>query len=104
MTRAERDRPAALAASEASQAQAKRENAGTLLGHQYIAKRPCGRISAACWDDHGHEKSTAKFVAEQIKRGLQSERVACHPGDPQPDWICEECIGKPCKNTPGDTP
>ena len=100
---AEQTRKAALAASKEAQARVKRENAGTLLGHQYMAKRSCGRVSAACWDDPGHEKSTAKFVAEQIKRGLQIERVARHKDDPQPDWICQECRGKPCKNTQGDT-
>lgn len=99
MTRALQDLPAARKASAEAQAKVKAENAGALLGYQYIAKRQCGRVSAACWDDPGHEKSTAKFVAEQIKRGLQIERVACHKGDQQPAWICEECRGKECQST-----
>lgn len=66
------------------------------LGFMYLAKRPCGRVSASCWDDPGHEKSTAKEVARYIARGDTVERTERHEGDPQPEWICEECRGKPC--------
>lgn len=39
------------------------------LGFMYLAKRPCGRVSAMCWDEPGFEKDTAKHVAEYIRRG-----------------------------------
>lgn len=70
------------------------------LGYMYIAKRPCGRVSAAAWDDPGEEASTAKSVAEWIKRGLAVERIKRRAGDPQPEWICNGCRGKPCAAPP----
>ncbi|MBV4507708.1 hypothetical protein HU751_023025 [Pseudomonas sp. BW13M1] len=58
------------------------------LGHQYIARRDCGKVSAACWDDKGYEKSTAKFVAGCVRRGDAVERIERREGDPMPEWIC----------------
>lgn len=58
------------------------------LGHQYIARRACGKVSASCWDDKGHEKDTAKFVAKCVRRGDTVERIERHEGDSQLDWIC----------------
>lgn len=66
------------------------------LGYLYLAKRPCGRVSALCWDDPGREKDTAKHVAGYIKRGDSVERVARYSGDPQPEMICDGCRGKTC--------
>ena len=59
------------------------------IGFMYIAKRPCGRVSATSWDEKGHEKSIAKDVAEWIKRGDKVERIERFEGDPQPEWICK---------------
>ncbi|HAL69303.1 MAG TPA: hypothetical protein DCP84_16725 [Pseudomonas sp.] len=58
------------------------------LGHQYIARRACGKVSASCWDDKGQEKDTAKFVAKCVRRGDTVERIERHEGDPQLEWIC----------------
>jgi hypothetical protein len=62
---------------------------GRHLGFMYIARRPCGRVSASCWDDAEFKKSTAKLVAGYIKRGDAVERVDRYENDPQPEWICE---------------
>lgn len=58
------------------------------IGYMYIAKRPCGKVSAASWDDNGHKKDIAKSVASWIKRGDVVERIERFDGDPQPEWIC----------------
>ena len=66
------------------------------LGYMYLAKRPCGRVSASSWDDAQHAKAVAKDVGAWIRRGLVIERIARYRGDPQPDWICDGCRGKSC--------
>lgn len=58
------------------------------LGFIYLAKRPCGRVSALAWDDPGYEKSTAKHVAEWIARGDKVDRVERFAGDESPEFIC----------------
>lgn len=58
------------------------------MGFMYVAKRPCGKVSAAAWDDPGYEKDTAEGVADWIKRGDSVERVERFDGDPMPEWIC----------------
>lgn len=58
------------------------------LGFMYLAKRPCGRVSAMCWDEPGFEKDTAKHVAEYIRRGDKVERVERFEGDKLPEQIC----------------
>lgn len=64
----------------------------------YIAKRPCGKISAACYDDAGYEKDTAKAIAEYIKRGDALTRVLKTKDVMSKDkWMCRECSGKACK-------
>lgn len=70
---------------------------GKYLGAVYIARRPCGKVSAMCWDDKGHEKETAKLVAGYIKRGDTVERVDRYENDPQPDWMSLGC--KSCKKS-----
>lgn len=69
----------------------------------YIARKPCGRISAMAWDDPGYEKSTAKFVAECIKRGDTISRIERFEGDPLPsEWMCDECRSpNKCKEPTG---
>jgi hypothetical protein len=62
---------------------------GRYLGVMYLARRPCGKVSATCWDDVGHEKETAKSVAGYIKRGDIVERVERYEHDPMPEWICK---------------
>lgn len=67
------------------------------LGFMYIARRACGKASAACWDDAMSKKDTAKCVADYIKRGDAVERIERFVGDPQPEWICRagcnDCAG-----------
>ncbi len=58
------------------------------LGFMYIARRPCGKVSATSWDEPGREKEIAKSVAEWIKRGDKVERIERFKDDPQPEWIC----------------
>lgn len=62
--------------------------AGERIGFMYIARRPCGKVSAAAWDDEGYEKETAKSVAEWLRRGDKVERIERFEGDPQPEWVC----------------
>jgi hypothetical protein len=69
------------------------------LGFMYLARRACGKVSAACWDDAGDKKGTAKCVAGYIKRGDTVERVERYEGDGMPEWICRpgcnDCGAKP---------
>lgn len=69
------------------------------LGFMYLAKRPCGRLSALCWDEPGYEKDTAKHVAEYIRRGDTVERVERFEGEKLPELICypgcTDCTQKP---------
>lgn len=61
-------------------------------GFMYLAKRPCGKVSAMAWDDAGYEKSTANSVARWLRRGDEVERVEVFKGDPMPETICRpEC-------------
>lgn len=64
------------------------------IGFMYIAKRPCGRVSAASWDDKGREKDIAKSVASWIRRGDTVERIERFQGDDLPQWAC--CSAKEC--------
>jgi hypothetical protein len=64
---------------------------GKRLGFMYMAKRPCGKVSAMVWDDPGCEKETAKLMAGWIRRGDAVERVERFDSDPQPEWICIPC-------------
>ena len=57
-------------------------------GFMYLAKRPCGKVTASAWDDEGYEKETAKSIAKWIKRGDVIERIEVFDGDPMPEWIC----------------
>lgn len=67
------------------------------MGFMYLARRACGKVSAACWDDAMAKEDTAVCVAEYIKRGDLVERVERFEGDPQPEWICRpgcnDCTG-----------
>lgn len=58
------------------------------LGFMYLARRPCGKVSAAAWDSEEHRKSIGKSVAEWIARGDNVERVERKEDDPQPEWVC----------------
>lgn len=62
---------------------------GPRLGFMYLARRPCGKVSATCWDDPGYEKATAELVAGYIARGDTVERIERFKNDPQPERICE---------------
>lgn len=57
-------------------------------GFIYLAKRPCGKVSAMSWDDSGSEKENAKMTYEWIRRGDTVERVEVFEGDPMPEQIC----------------
>lgn len=67
------------------------------IGFMYVGKRPCGRVAAACWDDPKYAKDMANTVADWINRGFVVERLERHEGDEQPQWMCNECRSKPCK-------
>jgi len=58
------------------------------LGFLWIAKRPCGKVSAMSWEDRGAEVEVAESIARWRDRGDAVERVARYEGDPQPEWIC----------------
>ncbi len=66
------------------------------LGYMYIAKRPCGKVSATFWEEKGSEKELAKAVSRWIKRGNVVERIARYENDSLPEMICyigcKECV------------
>ena len=60
-----------------------------MVGHCYIARRPCGRASAMAWDEENpeHKKELARTVSAWIERGDSVNRVARFEGDPVPENI-----------------
>jgi hypothetical protein len=58
------------------------------MGFMYLAKRPCGRVSAMSWDDPGHKKSISQSIAAWLARGDIVERVERFEGDSLPQQIC----------------
>lgn len=65
-----------------------------LLGTMYLARKPCGKVSAGGWYDPKDAKGIAKSVARWIARGDTVETVKRYRGDPPPDWCCaasEQC-------------
>jgi hypothetical protein len=58
------------------------------LGFLFLAKRPCGRVSAMCWDDPRYKKSTREAIARYLMRGDTVERVERFKGDSLPEQIC----------------
>lgn len=74
-----------------------------LIGHVYMALRPCGRYSAMAWDEDSAKKDIGKSVARWIARGDTVERIARYEGDPIPELIagCAICKGdeKVCRET-----
>lgn len=67
------------------------ETNGPLIGYMYQARRPCGRVSAAAWDEPRHADTTADSVRRWRERGDTVERVARYRDEPQPELIC--CTG-----------
>ena len=65
-----------------------------LIGTMYVAKKPCGKLSAAGWYDPDDAKDIAKSVARWMARGDTVETLKRYKGDPQPEWCCER--GAPC--------
>lgn len=58
------------------------------LGYMYLAKRPCGRVSAMCWDDPGSKRSISRSIASYLARGDTVERIERFEGDSVPQMIC----------------
>ena len=67
------------------------------LGFMYLAKRPCGRVSAMAWDEPGLEKITANYVVCLLASGVDVERVERFEGDCIPEMICR--TGCDCTTT-----
>ena len=65
-----------------------------LMGHIYIARKPCGKVSASSWDDKGSEKDTAKSIARWVMRGDKVEKMPRYEGDAQQEWCCNR--NDPC--------
>lgn len=64
---------------------------GDPLGFMYLAKRKCGKVSAASWDDPDWDDlDKRQTLAEWEERGDTVERVEQFKGAPMPDWICDE--------------
>jgi len=65
----------------------------------YLAKRPCGKISAASWDDENwKDKDKQKTIGIWLKRGDTVKRVERFYGGHELDWICNpEC--EKCEKT-----
>ncbi|MBI5917821.1 MAG: hypothetical protein HY849_00380 [Nitrosomonadales bacterium] len=74
----------------------------TSKGFIYLARRPCGKVSAMYWDEPGHEREIAKSVANWIRRGDKVERVEVFEGDPMPEQVCLP-VCKECKKKEGLT-
>lgn len=66
------------------------------MGFMYVAKRPCGKLTAASWGDADCKKDVAAFVSRCIKRGDTVERIERFEGDPMPEFMCKGC-GKQCE-------
>lgn len=63
------------------------------LGFIYLAKRPCGKVSALCWDDARYEQENLEFIERCTARGDTVERVERFDGDELPELICSpECV------------
>lgn len=41
----------------------------------YIGAAPCGCVVSACIDSQGHERDTAKSIAESVRQGLLVSRI-----------------------------
>ena len=71
------------------------------LGLMYLAIRPCGKVSAAAWDDgFGSPYERRNTLGEWAARGDTVRRMHRHKGDPQPDWMC--ATGDPCACREGE--
>jgi hypothetical protein len=58
------------------------------LGFMFLAKRPCGRVAAMCWDDPRYKKDTLQHIDEYLMDGYTVERVERFEGDPMYETIC----------------
>jgi len=65
-----------------------------LQGTMYVARKPCGKVSAAGWYEGAAAKDIAQSVARWIARGDTVETVKRYRGDPQPEWCCASA--EPC--------
>ena len=65
-----------------------------LMGYIYLARKPCGKVSATSWDDKGAENDNARSIARWLRRGDTVEKVLRYEGDPPPAWCCTS--GEPC--------
>ena len=64
-----------------------------LLGTMYVARRPCGKVSAATWIAPERAAEIAESVARWTARGDTVEQLIRYSDDPHPEWCC---TGEPC--------
>ena len=63
----------------------------------YIAKRPCGKVSAMSWDDQEAEKEVKKLITRWKARGDTVDRVNADDIDyflPICRSGCDDCKGQ----------
>ena len=65
-----------------------------LIGTMYVARKPCGKISAAGWYDEKYTKDIAKSITRWIARGNTVSTIQRYRGDPEPEWCCK--TGEQC--------
>lgn len=63
------------------------------LGFMYLARRPCGKVSAMSWDDPGYKRGINKSIKEWVERGDSVVRVERFEGDPIPEMMCRPGCG-----------
>lgn len=64
---------------------------GKSMGFMYVAKKPCGKVVAAGWDDDDRKVQAAKSASGWKKRGLNVERVERFEGDHDLVWASRDC-------------
>jgi hypothetical protein len=53
----------------------------------WVARRPCGKVSAAAWEDGWDEESKSQRLSEWVSRGDTVEREDWSTLE-EPEWIC----------------
>ena len=75
-------------------------------GYVWIAKRPCGRVSALAHDTPGNERLTQKMVQRWLDRGDSVSRIPlseklspsiCWPGEP---CACRDAVPRQPQQAP----
>jgi hypothetical protein len=61
----------------------------TSQGFMWVARKPCGKVSALAWDDDDNE-SIRKSLTDWADRGDQVERIERFEGQELPEIMCRD--------------